>query len=752
MRQKVLSILALLLVAATGAWAATITVTWNYDDITGSGNSFTKDGVTITAGSIDFNDKNFLNGGTFTTTLGNFTKIEVTAPYCSASGTGWSGKTWTGNASSVSFSGDIFGMGMGDLTKFVFTIEPPTVAVASVSLSQAEASMTVGGDALTLTATVAPDNATDQTVTWTTSDASVATVTDGVVTAVAAGTATITATATNGTPDDTSDDFSATCTVTVTDPATLYNLTLADGSDAHGTVAFTVGGNAATQAKKDDVVTVSVTPNEGYSAKDVTVRAYTSWEAASEILTGGGENPGLVSDITVTKNETDGTWSFTMPEANVWVVVTYAKNLQDAWIQAIADQTYTSEAIEPTIEVKDGETTLVLNTDYTVAYSNNTNAGTATVTITAVEGSNYSGTASKTFTIAKADITMTTAPAAVSGLVYSGEAQTLITAGVASFGTVVYSLDGETFSDALPQATDAGTYTVTYKVEGDDNHNAFAAQTLNVTIATNKTELNDAITEAEAYYNSISESNPDAAAALQTAINAAKAVKDNADATQSEIETAAQTLTDALNAAKADVALKRITLTIPAKSYMARIDADKRQIENAVAGVKLYSVKSVTNTEVELTAELSVIAAEMPYFIYNDNDTEVEVSIVVSSEDADNVDYDSEHFKGTLVDKTFTDEDMQAADHYVLTNGSNFVWVKDAGTLAAGKCWIELIPTSAAHARALSIVHEGETTGISTVKTDADTKDAAVYDLQGRRVMQPTKGLFIVGGKKVVIK
>ena len=128
---------------------------------------------------------------------------------------------------------------------------------------------------------------------------------------------------------------------TVAAPATKYDLTLATGSDAHGTVAFTVGGAAATQAKKDDVVTVSVTPNEGYSAKDVTVRAYTSWEAASEILTGGGDNPGLVSDITVTKNETDGTWQFTMPEANVWIVVTYAKNLQNAWIQAIADQTYT---------------------------------------------------------------------------------------------------------------------------------------------------------------------------------------------------------------------------------------------------------------------------------------------------------------------------------------------------------------------------------------------------------------------------
>ncbi len=104
---------------------ATITVTWKGADITGTGGgkSFTKDGVTITAGDIEFMDKNFLNGGTFTTTLGNFTKIEVTTDGWYASGTGWSGSTWTGNASSVSFSGEIMGYG-GDNLKFVFTIEP----------------------------------------------------------------------------------------------------------------------------------------------------------------------------------------------------------------------------------------------------------------------------------------------------------------------------------------------------------------------------------------------------------------------------------------------------------------------------------------------------------------------------------------------------------------------------------------------------------------------------------------------------
>ena len=112
-------------VTIAAAAPATITVTWNNNDITYSGsyNSFTKDGVTITAGDIDFNDKNFMLGGTFTTTLGNFTKIEVTTGYFDASGEGWSGSTWTGNASSVSFSGNIVGMGMGN-TKFVFTIQP----------------------------------------------------------------------------------------------------------------------------------------------------------------------------------------------------------------------------------------------------------------------------------------------------------------------------------------------------------------------------------------------------------------------------------------------------------------------------------------------------------------------------------------------------------------------------------------------------------------------------------------------------
>ena len=51
--------------------------------------SFTKDGVTVTAGSMDPDSGSLEEGGSFSTTLRNFTKIVVTADICDVLGTGW---------------------------------------------------------------------------------------------------------------------------------------------------------------------------------------------------------------------------------------------------------------------------------------------------------------------------------------------------------------------------------------------------------------------------------------------------------------------------------------------------------------------------------------------------------------------------------------------------------------------------------------------------------------------------------------
>ena len=221
--KKVFALLAILMMAVTGAKAQT-TVTFAKGESSKSG---------ITWSGFSFNNDNLTSFGTVTSTVGNITSIVVNSDpdydmfNGNISGSGWSGKTWTGSSTSV--SGSMGGTKIYEFISMVVTIEAANVDVTGVTLSQTSAAMTVGGETLTLTATVAPDDATDKTVTWATSDAAVATVADGVVTAVGAGTATITVTATNGTDGDTSDDQTATCTVTVS-PAT-YTVTVKDGTE-----------------------------------------------------------------------------------------------------------------------------------------------------------------------------------------------------------------------------------------------------------------------------------------------------------------------------------------------------------------------------------------------------------------------------------------------------------------------------------------------------------------------------------------
>ncbi len=95
--------------------------------------------------------------------------------------------------------------------------EDPVIAVTGVSLDQSSLTLDIGGTA-NLTATVSPSNATNKAVSWSTSNQSVATVNNGTVTAVAAGTVTITATA---------GGKSAICSVTVNKKVTpVSSLTL----------------------------------------------------------------------------------------------------------------------------------------------------------------------------------------------------------------------------------------------------------------------------------------------------------------------------------------------------------------------------------------------------------------------------------------------------------------------------------------------------------------------------------------------
>ena len=89
---------------------------------------------------------------------------------------------------------------------------------------------------------------------------------------------------------------------------------------------------------------------------------------------------------------------------------------------------------------------------------------------------------------------------------------------------------------------------------------------------------------------------------------------------------------------------------------------------------------------------------------------------------------------------------------YYMCNGEEFVKVINKGTIPAYTCWLEVEKTQAASAPARrSIVNGGNTTGIN-VANAANLKSAEIFDLQGRKVSKAQKGLYIINGKKVVVK
>ncbi|MDR1127606.1 MAG: Ig-like domain-containing protein [Treponema sp.] len=181
--------------------------------------------------------------------------------------------------------------------------EESTVKVTSVTISGVTdnaATIVVGGVDLQLTATVAPDNATDQKVTWSSSDVAVATVGDaGLVHGVAAGSATITAKAGGIT--------SSPVTITVTAPAKVTGVVIKnDGNPVtelplpyNGTVTLTAEVSPITTTEADRVVT--------WTSSDETVAT-----VADGVVTWVAAGSTTITATTVGEKEGGGTVSATV--------------------------------------------------------------------------------------------------------------------------------------------------------------------------------------------------------------------------------------------------------------------------------------------------------------------------------------------------------------------------------------------------------------------------------------------------------
>ncbi len=273
-----------------------------------------------------------------------------------------------------------------------------------------------------------------------------------------------------GTTSYTYDGSAKEPSVTVKDGSTTltkgtdYTVSYSNNTNA-GTATVTVSGNGNYTGTLSKTFTISAA---SISEASLTLSSYSytydgSAKQPSATVKNGSTTLGS-SDYSVSysNNTNAGTATVTVTGSGNYtgtLTATFTISAADISKMTITlspdSYTYDGTAKEPTATVKNGSTVLTSGTDYTVSYSNNTDIGTATVTVTGK--GNYTGTLSKNFTISEADISNMTLTLSSDNYTYDGTAKEP-TVTIKNGGT---SLESDNYTVSYSNNTNAGTATVT---------------------------------------------------------------------------------------------------------------------------------------------------------------------------------------------------------------------------------------------------------------------------------------------------
>jgi hypothetical protein len=198
--------------------------------------------------------------------------------------------------------------------------------------------------------------------------------------------------------------------------------------------------------------------------------------------------------------------------------------------------------------------------------------------------------------------------------------------------------------------------------------------------------------------------------------------------------------------------VSEVTVTINeygCATYCSEHDLDFSEVE----GLKAYTAIGFnSSTQVVTLARVMTTPAETGIFMKGEPGEYVVPTIQVCNDHTLNL------LVGTLVQTTVNSTDGAMSNYnFTITDGDKtpmFYPFEDGTTLSAGKAYLQ-IPTAWLPATAQKSLNvrfdEGETTDIYELKGE-DGEVKTVYDLQGRVVENPTSGLYIINGKKVLVK
>ncbi len=177
-------------------------------------------------------------------------------------------------------------------------------------------------------------------------------------------------------------------------------------------------------------------------------------------------------------------------------------------------------------------------------------------------------------------------------------------------------------------------------------------------------------------------------------------------------------------------------------TYVSAYDLDF----SATTSIKAYSVK-VTEKGVATMTQVDNVPAGTPVLLYAEGGATESIPTMAGAAAVANNDLVAG--KGAAV----ATEDGENTNMIlnVGSNGAGFYYANDQ-FVGTNRAYLHFATTLSPAAGARMILSFGETTGIESVKSADNKVQSGVYNIAGQRVAQPTKGLYIVNGKKVIVK
>ena len=194
-----------------------------------------------------------------------------------------------------------------------------------------------------------------------------------------------------------------------------------------------------------------------------------------------------------------------------------------------------------------------------------------------------------------------------------------------------------------------------------------------------------------------------------------------------------------------------IPVTVPALSFVTYVD-DNQDLSLATGDqAQLYTISDVTDTEVLLTDQLTSVPSGHHFLIYNPTDADIIAQLMPSAPTAEMEGVGSNWYFFDMNGTTINPDDYTGFTLYIC-GGKQFLKAIGEGQLADHR-WMLAVDNEPSDGgmKSRNIVF-GETTNKITATNIKNATKGDVFDLQGRKVKAPKKGLYIVNGKKAVIK